>query len=236
MVQKLQTGYPRFYVPRLVRDLEDAVMKRIKLGSREDLGDYLRSLDTPGQAIKLLPAQGMANACRIYVLKNATDKDAEYIYVLEVRPNGQVMMAHGAEPTSHVPVGQVLYVVVYPKVLERNARDFWQHTGYGISSRFAQFWLQNTIFSPIVVVTRRNKGVELPICASTAANELRGRIATLYSKDGLAIEETSDVFLYQSGMTAIVQAALALQECQHAVGKVLRVAVFGYAALQGCEC
>lgn len=39
-----------------------------------------------------------------------------------------------------------IYVVVYPQQGEKEAKAFWQHTGYGISSRRATYWLENAPF------------------------------------------------------------------------------------------
>lgn len=121
-------------------------------------------------------------------------------------------------------------MVTYPEQLGTEAKTFWQHTGYDISSRFAAFWLENAPF------IRENDGgaddgagsETLPTeDARRAAVSLRQRIAGFYctAPNNMGAD---DVYLYPTGMSAIAHTALALSSLVDHTSRQHRVAVFGY--------
>lgn len=116
-------------------------------------------------------------------------------------------------------------MVTYPDQLEAEAKAFWQHTGFGISSRLAAFWLKNA--TPLreqrAGLSCNGKTEGLPIeSAQGAAVSLRQRIAGLYNKG-----DASDVYLYPTGMSAIAHTAFALRSLTRHTSERYRVAVFG---------
>jgi cystathionine gamma-synthase len=193
VMEKLQTGYPRFYVPHLVRMLEEVVMKLLDYSTctSEEFG------------VKLFPASAMAQACRTYLLKKSDE--AALICVSSVTSDG---VRHWTD----LPV----HTVMYPNTMKKDALAFWQHTGYGISSRCAQFWLARSISRGEVSIPQQE--------AKAAAVSIRRRIANLYSHE-IHHVPAEDVSLYQSGMSAISQIALAMSLWKS--DRVFRVAVFG---------
>lgn len=227
----LQTGYPRFFVPHLVRRLEDSIIQWLTSRPREVLGDRLNEIKSASHSAKLFPTQPMANACRTYLLKRCDDdNDANHIQLVALMASGEHRLMQGDESEWTASPGNVIYAVLYPDALEKEAKAFWQHTGYGISSRFAKTWLDVALFVDEKDPSRQGPedSYRLPIQeAQTAALAIRTRIAASYTSGDIQVQP-DDVSLYQSGMTAITETALMLQNQLRSEKKwKLRVAVFG---------
>lgn len=125
-----------------------------------------------------------------------------------------------------------LHAVLYPSDLYPLAKDFWQHTGYGISSRYAEFCLRRVDdlrLQPPPIDPKRNHTYnafsrrkdpmivdEMKGVSSERAEDekikrsLRHRIAKLASSSDIALEE-KHVHIFSSGMTAVSTIAQALQ-------------------------
>jgi cystathionine gamma-synthase len=120
-----------------------------------------------------------------------------------------------------------IYAVAYPADLFPQAKSFWQHTGRGISSRYASYWLENALFLQHSQLNTNSPRGLLPIKeANDATMMLRKRVATLYSTDKLRLR-SEDVFLYPTGMASICSTANILQKLDISHSEVCRVAVFG---------
>ncbi|RDA91838.1 hypothetical protein CP533_3657 [Ophiocordyceps camponoti-saundersi (nom. inval.)] len=209
---QFQTGYPRFYVPHLVRDLAQRLVRWAKQ-------------PISASAAVLLPSSTMAGSCELYLKKRGAVLGQEASVVsFSVRFDDGLIQAidedfHSTGPYDHV------FVVLHPDSLSREAKAFWQHTGFGISSRFASFWLNNAPFLGDEKINMKKNNLSgsaelLPVVeARQAALSLGQRIAGLYSVS------QDDVFLYHTGMSAIAHAALALRGDSD---KACRVAVFGF--------
>ncbi|KAM0243803.1 hypothetical protein ACHAPO_000663 [Fusarium lateritium] len=116
-----------------------------------------------------------------------------------------------------------IYAVVYPRELAAEAKAFWQHTGFGVSSRRATHWLESAPFL--------NRDNESPTCrlqseeASDAKVRVQKRIARLFSTETNNLD-TDDVFLYPSGMSSISHIADTIVHLK--TDKKMTVAIFGF--------
>ncbi|KAL9130013.1 MAG: hypothetical protein Q9217_001697 [Psora testacea] len=119
----MKTGYPRFFIHRLI----------VKLGER--------LCDTFGHGDQMaMPfcCQTYANYCERYLKFKVADVQTNRIYVtwLAIGPTSNAR--------DHVHWDQAeLHVVFYPRDVFPHAKDFWQHTGFGISSRYAVYCLEH---------------------------------------------------------------------------------------------
>lgn len=120
---------------------------------------------------------------------------------------------------------QTIYMVTFPEDFMPKAKSFWQHSGLGISTRFATFWLDNAPFlndQKELSVTGRLP----PEDADKAHYILRERISDLLStKDSQVGAE--DVYLYPTGMSAIYHTAAAINHISGKPAQDIRAAVFG---------
>lgn len=87
----------------------------------------------------LLPAAHHARMCHEYLVAQVKGTT----FVLRADFNKGVCVAEVL--TNNCTLDEI-YAVVYPQELAVEAKAFWQHTGFGISSRRATYWLENASF------------------------------------------------------------------------------------------
>lgn len=124
---------------------------------------------------------------------------------------------------------QSICVVVFPEELLKEAKAFWQHTGFGVSSRHAEYWSANASFLHQETGSEDEKPIMLPSVSDyqDAINTIRQRIASLYTSPSHLVQ-INDVFLYPCGMSAIASSASAICSLQPDSSQRFQVAVFGY--------
>lgn len=208
----MQTGYPRFFIHSLIETLARHICHKAQHDS---------SLI---QKAMLFPGKIHALQCERYLTHHATNNCAIGVSIrtvsLALRTPGAALQTPGVQWEQ-----AEFHAVLYPSHLYPLAKSFWQHTGFGISSRYAEFCLGRiddlqiqtfpTQFKPgwedSAEVSEKERA-----CISARAIEdeeikgtLRRRIAKLASGDKNTVEE-KDVYLFPSGMSAISTIAQAL--------------------------
>jgi cystathionine gamma-synthase len=87
----------------------------------------------------LFPTQKIANYCRAFIQERLTQSDAGGIarlVQLLICPDG-VKKGNETDHSSPTDISIDLHIVLFPKDAFSIAKEFWQHTGLGISSRLA---------------------------------------------------------------------------------------------------
>lgn len=135
---KLQTGYPRFFIHRSIQKL--AAVLQCKFAR-------------PGEHCMLFPTPQYASQCRDYVRamegKRLASEGTPLSAPVPIRIVRFCVMANDAQDagapssvrnaaTADAQRPILLYIVLYPEQLFPLAKSFWQHTGGGISSRLAE--------------------------------------------------------------------------------------------------
>lgn len=120
VVSKMQTGYPRFFVHKSIDRLAVSIVA--KHGS------------SANEKAMLFPSHAPASRCVDFFRRNVPGISSNQLRILDFIPN----------PASHSPdeykkVLPRLAAVVYPKEHWPVAKQFWQHSGDGVSSRRAEF-------------------------------------------------------------------------------------------------
>ncbi|KAE8225528.1 hypothetical protein CF319_g1731 [Tilletia indica] len=128
LTNTMETGYPRFFVHRSIQKL--AAKLEAKLGR-------------PGERAFLFPTATIARSCRTFVqdqLRRAGGDDAIEIRVVQYRCTGVATdVTELASPSALAKAGRLdLYVVLFPAEHFGLFKAFWQHAGFGISSRYAE--------------------------------------------------------------------------------------------------
>jgi len=142
----------------------------------------------------------------------------------------QVVLSHdeayeGQSGVAQLPSGtENIFLISFPKEMFPTAKAVWQHTGFGISSRRATYWLENAPFLSERPSFSSEHNLKSKTDTNTARAKIRARISAGYSSECLQVNQT-DVFLYPTGMTAITEAAIAVQSIRSQNPCV--VAVFG---------
>ena len=81
----------------------------------------------------LFPTSTVANHCRAFIIQQATKEHVEF----SVRITQFLLHPDGKDRK----LGAELHIVLFPADKYQYARPFWQHTGLGISSRYAEYCL-----------------------------------------------------------------------------------------------
>lgn len=229
MLAQLETGYPRFFIALVVRELAQRLLRYVDFqqAKKTPSGGATVLVAAPGRNALLYPAEIFAKHCYDY-LKSRNNRGFG-VSVFRVNFDGWVRTV---EPSSQPRQGcdqRNVFAVVFPEELTADARAFWQHTGLGISSRFAQYWLENAPF----LCGDKAKGdflKEIPPRYSTISRTLHQRIASLISSKENVVEG-GEIFVYQSGMAAMNTIALTLRALRPKIfpnGVTgVRVAIFG---------
>jgi cystathionine gamma-synthase len=125
--------------------------------------------------------------CQVYPSSRSADRCVEYVQ----SKTGQNGAVRNLEQYGVV-------AVCFPSICKEAAKDFWQHTGEGISSRRADAILQGR---------QSNDGEE-------AKTEIKSRIA------GMVEQPEENVFLFPSGMAAIYFTSLVLGKVRGGIKSV----------------
>lgn len=235
----MRTGYPRFFVPRVVDRLADEVVRIYH--DRHNAPDGSLSPE-PSRSAVLFPSSRYAILCLRFLHEQApSETDLGNVHAFMLRSDGTITDLHLAQdtepdpnddpnlPTQRKPISAILY----PKSLYPLAKAFWQHTGFGISSRQATFWLDHALERD-----RRNGKLMRPsrststdeYLVQSAKEDIRNRIARGQSARTMPVAR-DHVLLYPTGMAAITEAAAAVKSKQSRNGKQCVAAVFGHVLL-----
>lgn len=235
----LKTGYPRFFIHRLIDDLADHIVNSFSTHK-----NHSPSLPTGDETMlaMLFPCNRSADQCGRFLKENLPEIQARQVTILSFCKDSSIWSRRKTQFGVDWE-NLELFAVFYCSSAFRLAKSFWQHTGFGISSRYAVLCLENQHLlnlchttTPGLARTDRCNG-ESGSCDSTkeldlqAARDvdlpkkvLRQRIAELCATATVR-PESRDVFLYPTGMAGLSNMAEALQ--QHAQHDRPIVAIFG---------
>ncbi|TQN65577.1 Cystathionine gamma-synthase [Colletotrichum shisoi] len=119
VVNKMTTGYPRFFIHRSIVALADDLVSQ-----------YAR----PGQQAMLFPTPRSARRCLAFVKKHAEASITADVCVLDFgldTSKDVSLLLRSLAPT--------VSAIVYAPEVFPVAKQYWQHTGDGVSSRRAEF-------------------------------------------------------------------------------------------------
>ncbi|RMD41023.1 hypothetical protein DV735_g4134, partial [Chaetothyriales sp. CBS 134920] len=119
VVSKMQTGYPRFFIHLTIRELQNEILKQ-----------YGKAQEN----VMLFPSPATAKRCQRFFYDKLESLPVTAVRLLNLEPN------IGAR--KHVTTLSGVYCVFFPKEHFPIAKQVWQHTGDGISSRRGEFCLK----------------------------------------------------------------------------------------------
>ncbi|KAJ5152859.1 Cystathionine gamma-synthase [Penicillium canariense] len=121
VVSKMQCGYPRFFVHPRIQQLAQEIVRRV--GNPES------------ETATLFASLKTARICHTFILSKVSPEEAQNVRVVSFVPSQQTE----EESTT---ITSSLVAVVYQKEFAPIAKQVWQHTGNGISSRRGEFCLR----------------------------------------------------------------------------------------------
>lgn len=130
VMDRMQNGYPRFFIHRSIQKLQKICLA--KFGSPET------------EACMLFPSPRVAKQARKFLSDRPEPVQArivEFVICPSTSSLVDPQSSSAATPTDDAAVGGVdcieLQILLYPAAAQSIAKQFWQHTGDGISSRTA---------------------------------------------------------------------------------------------------
>jgi len=217
VVDVMRTGYPRFFVPRVVDKLAERVVEFYRRRRTTVPDDKLSAILFPTRRYTEMCLQFLARQASPEQIRDLqgiafTWKNCHSLLVAKDRECGS--LEDSREGTDDSPCNPEISAVLYPATLYPVAKAFWQHTGFGMSSRQATYWLQDSL-----VCSERDP--------ETAKDAIRTRIADGQSLSDLQVDK-NNVLLYPTGMTAITETASAIKRlCQTNNKRPPAAAIFG---------
>ncbi|CAO2656126.1 Nn.00g049290.m01.CDS01 [Neocucurbitaria sp. VM-36] len=119
VISKMKTGYPRFFIHKIIQSFAAAILEK-----------YGRD----GEGAMLFPTHSIASRCRDFFLQNAPDLDASKVRILDFVP-----AAEKARSEELAIISPRVSAVLFPQDRFGIAKQFWQHSGDGVSSRRAEY-------------------------------------------------------------------------------------------------
>ncbi|RKL27733.1 Cystathionine gamma-synthase [Fusarium proliferatum] len=119
VVNRMTTGYPRFFVH-----------KGIQAFAKEIVDRY----GSPGQQAMLFPTPRVANRCQDFILQRISPELANQVRIIDFALDKSKELSPVLKKLT-----STISAVVYPSEVFPIAKQYWQHTGEGTSSRRAEF-------------------------------------------------------------------------------------------------
>lgn len=103
-------------------------------------GIYEQRFGANGEQCLLFPTSTVANHCRAFIIQQAAKDNVQFPvriaqFLLHSDDKDRGNCTHSSKP------GAELHIVLFPADKVQYAKPFWQHTGMGISSRYAEHCL-----------------------------------------------------------------------------------------------
>lgn len=244
----MHTGYPRFFIHRSIVALGDKIVERfgneiMRNRQRDNASEHAPTITW--QAM-LFPDRQAAVRCAAYISRMSvepTGRDPPPLYISEFSRSRPKRDSYPSEHQSATDWANAeLHAVLYPADSFLLAKAFWQHTGFGISSRYAEHCLDcfNSLQCLAYYLWSASCEDEcLPrssIDSNSASDEIhipngsveskvliRKRVATLAASEGITVD-VHDVFLHPTGMTSITCVVDAIQGMRSFEGRRTMVA------------
>ncbi|KAL9622460.1 MAG: hypothetical protein Q9160_003136 [Pyrenula sp. 1 TL-2023] len=185
----MTNGYPRFFVHLTIRKLEREVLHRY--GAEND-------------ATILFPSKRIANRCQKFFVEQCSTLTPADVHVLHLVPASAKSSADPGE-SLETKVSSSLSCVIYPSEYAGIAKQFWQHSGDGISSRRAEFLLKELQEGRLLEVGVPAMSVpQAPRSGRGPRRYQRGGLPTNSSFDGKPTAPTATVTSETNGVSADV--------------------------------
>ncbi|PGG97842.1 hypothetical protein AJ79_09078 [Helicocarpus griseus UAMH5409] len=134
VVGAMTSGYPRFFIHKSIQALAAEVVRRF---------------GTPEKELAMLfPSRKTAHLCYQFMTSRLPAEEAQKVRVVNLLPprqQHQQQQPHSNERENgslHPNIASPLFCVLYPAAHSGVAKQVWQHTGDGISSRRSEFCMK----------------------------------------------------------------------------------------------
>ncbi|KAH8106736.1 pyridoxal phosphate-dependent transferase [Cristinia sonorae] len=206
MFNLMSTGYPRFFVHRMILQLADIILQKTNV---------------TGRLSHLFPTAYAAHEEVAYLKRYAPTHAADFDVKVAIVPLDDASRTLAGRESLEV------YAVTFPLSLKKLGKSFWQHVGVGITSRYAEICLANinhpdarfdslthfpypikpvVVLHPEVVLVTQTLQARIASLAFSGKSPEAGHEPNLLARTNGHDKNKpvdSDVFLYPSGMSSI---------------------------------
>ncbi|KAH6637560.1 cystathionine gamma-synthase-like protein [Boeremia exigua] len=119
VVSKMKTGYPRFFIHKEIQRFA---------------ADIVEKYGREGEGAMLFPTHCTAERAQEFIIRTAADQDTSQVRIIDLVPAAEKARAEELNAIS-----PRISAVLYPLDLFKVAKQFWQHSGDGVSSRRAEY-------------------------------------------------------------------------------------------------
>jgi cystathionine gamma-synthase len=123
VLSKMKTGYPRFFIHLIIQELEQEVLSRYGKDSEK---------------VMLFPSTATAKQCQQFLLDKEPSLAIEDVHIVNLVP----LVQEDRPDQEAENVISTLSCVFFPVQSFKLAKQVWQHSGDGISSRRGEFCLK----------------------------------------------------------------------------------------------
>ncbi|OJD28170.1 hypothetical protein ACJ73_00431 [Blastomyces percursus] len=126
----MKSGYPRFFIHKSIQAL---------------VAEVVRRCGTPGEdSATLFPSGKTADRCYQFMVSRLPAEEAQKVHIISLQPPQQKEPRADESGDAKVDpnIASPLFCVLYPAAHRSVAKEVWQHTGDGISSRRSEFCLK----------------------------------------------------------------------------------------------
>ncbi|TVY26431.1 Cystathionine gamma-synthase [Lachnellula hyalina] len=134
VVSKMTTGYPRFFIHKQIAAFAEEIVE--KHGNT-------------GYLAMLFPSRSTARSCQKFIPSRDPSVSVDQIRVVDL-----VLDRSKVTSETLLKLSPSISAVIYPKALFPLAKQYWQHSGDGVSSRRAAFC--HSLFKEGVLVEERS--------------------------------------------------------------------------------
>ncbi|KAJ1542142.1 hypothetical protein HK096_009620, partial [Nowakowskiella sp. JEL0078] len=131
---KLKSGYPRFVIHKHIKQLIQIFEARFA---------------KPTETCLIFPSRRSAQECRDFIMQNTESNSRIAEYTLTPPTNSQ-----NDDPCLALQTAVTLHIILFARTSFSFAKQYWQHTGEGISSRLAEHCAK------VMAIMRANQRVE----------------------------------------------------------------------------
>ncbi|KAL6709528.1 Cystathionine gamma-synthase [Coniothyrium glycines] len=162
VISKMKTGYPRFFIHKIIQRFAAAIIAK---HGRE------------GEGAMLFPTHATALRCQEFFLHSAHDLDKSKVRILDFVPAAEKERAEDL-----TIISSRVSAVLFPQQRFSVAKQFWQHSGDGVSSRRAEYCLH--LFEKNVLVEASTVDQTSRICKGprryrkTTSIDLGGQVSS----------------------------------------------------------
>ncbi|KAK0648070.1 pyridoxal phosphate-dependent transferase [Cercophora newfieldiana] len=215
VIKAMTVGYPRFMIARIIESLASRLLEE---------WESKTGISAAGRRAMILCSYRHAAMCREFLHRQTPPAfHSDKIIVFSVSWNG-LLAPIDQDPqlngnTERSSGQEDIFVVSYPEELYLEAKAFWQHTGFGVSSRRVTHWAEHGPF-PIGPATKDSAGHvtrfdaeagSVSRAVGTAKDDIRKLIAANQLASGNISVHEDDVLLYPCGMAGITEVCAAVQ-------------------------